>query len=153
MNDHELNTATTCPNQVDPDVVTDEAKNPAQWGEYEEAKLLAQLRTTGELNATSRATLESGLANEKNAVRLWFLMASLEHIPARSVATETVYSALCRLVESTSPVIRLSAYRWLAGLYRIDLRFENRARLMLRDCLAKETGQLQQRIEQLLASC
>lgn len=154
MNDLELLTnESSSLQQIDPDPVTDEVKSPALWGNYEEAELLARLRTAGELDAESRALLEAGLADQKDAVRLWFLLSSLEHVPARSIATDLVFQALCRLIKSSSPVIRLSAYRWLAGLYRIDLRFENRTKLTLRDCRSRENGPMLKRLEYFLSTC
>ncbi|MFN3163273.1 MAG: hypothetical protein ACE37N_07295 [Pseudohongiellaceae bacterium] len=154
MNDHEILTnESSSTQQTGPDPVADEARSPALWGDYEEAELLARLRSAGELDAESRALLEAGLADQKDAVRLWFLLSSLEHVPARSIATEMVFQALCRLIKSSSPVIRLSAYRWLAGLYRIDLRFENRAKLTLRDCRSHENGPMLKRLEYFLSTC
>jgi len=154
MNDQERTTAVSpALNLADASAISDEHKNPALWGDYEEAALLEQLRQTGEADAETRAALQAGLIIEDDPVRLWFLLSCLEHIPARTVATELVFEALARLVSSTSPVIRLSAYRWLAGLYRIDLRFENRAKLKLRDCLATENGVMQQRLEHFLSTC
>ncbi len=154
MNDHEILTnESSSTQQTGPDPVADEARSPALWGDYEEAELLARLRSAGELDAESRALLEAGLADQKDAVRLWFLLSSLEHVPARSIATELVFQALCRLIKSSSPVIRLSAYRWLAGLYRIDLRFENRAKLTLRDCRSHENGPMLKRLEYFLSTC
>lgn len=154
MNDHELETTVSPAMQlVDPEFASDEQRLPSQWGEYCEAQLLERLRLQGELDEDSRISLERGLVSEQNPVRLWFLLASLEHVPERSVATELIFNALCRLTQSSSPLIRLAAYRWLAGIYKYDLRFENRARLTLRDCLSSESGLMLQRLEHLLSIC
>lgn len=154
MNDRELETTVSPALQlVDPAFAGDEQRLPSQWGDYREAELLERLRLQGELDEDSRSDLEQGLVSEQNPVRLWFLLACLEHLPARSVATELIFNALRRLVQSSSPLIRLAAYRWLAGIYKYDLRFENRARLTMRDCLPTESGLMRQRLEHLLSIC
>lgn len=121
--------------------------------EQAEEKLLESLRSNTELDSDTRSTLEQGIANETKLERLWFLLASLEFAPHRTVDTELIFSALCRLLDSNSPLMRFSAYRWLAGLYRIDLRFENRARLKLRDALSLERGLMRERVRMLLKTC
>ena len=121
--------------------------------EQAEARLLDLLRSNASLDADTKALLEQGIKNETNLKRLWFLLASLEFAPSRTVDTELVFSALCRLLDSDSAVMRFSAYRWLAGLYRIDLRFENRAKLKLRDSLQSERGLMRERVRFLLKTC
>jgi|GEM_PF-5913645 len=154
MNGSNLNARNTAaPRLVDSQFATPE--NPPVRFDIKpaEAQLLDQLRKDVAVDSEIRARLEDGLKNESDSDRLWFLLASLDHAPQRTVSTELVFTALCRLSESASPVIRLSAYRWLAGLHTIDLRFETRARLKLRDCRETECELIQQRLEYLLSVC
>ena len=138
---------------VDTEFEYEHAAQSAATSEQAEAKLLDLMRNNASIDPEARTLLEQGIENETDLKRLWFLLASLEFAPHRTVDTELVFSALCRLLESDSAVMRFSAYRWLAGLYRIDLRFENRAKLKLRDCLDSERGLMQERVRYLLKTC
>lgn len=154
MKTHELKTSRFPTLQlVDAEFAQPETSMPTASNEQVESKLLECLRSNAELDSEARTALEQGIANETELERLWFLLASLEFAPRRTVDTELVFSALCRLLDSNSPLMRFSAYRWLAGLYRIDLRFENRAKLKLRDALVLERGLMQERVRMLLTSC
>ena len=130
---------------VDAEFEYEHAVHSIATSEQAEAQLLNAMRNNAGIDADTQTLLEQGIENETDLKRLWFLLASLEFAPHKTVDTELVFNALCRLLESDSAVIRFSAYRWLAGLYRIDLRFENRAKLKLRDSLDSERGLMRER--------
>jgi hypothetical protein len=115
--------------------------------------VLAQLRQGARLGSDDAGLLEQALLDERDTDRLWALVSALELAPPKTVSVSAVYDALCRLVEADSPVIRQSAYRGLTRLHQIDLRFENRARLRLGECLKRERGVMRQRIKRLLQLC
>lgn len=153
MNSQELKNAAVTPLRVVNAEFESAATAEACATTCEAEALLQQFRHNDRIDPELKASLQDGLRKETDSRKLWFLLSCLEHVPQRTVATEHIYAALCRLAESELPMMRLFAYRWLAGLHRIDLRFENRARLKLRDRLAVETGRMQQRVEYLLGSC
>jgi hypothetical protein len=114
---------------------------------------LQRLRSGRAVDAQESKLLESALQEEHDLDRVWLLLSALQMSPPTTISTQTIYSALCRLTEADSPVIRHLAYRGLAGLHRIDLRFENRARLKLGESLKREQGIMHERVKQLLTRC
>jgi hypothetical protein len=66
---------------------------------------------------------------------------------------EERYVALCQLARSPSVFQRLAAYRWLAGLFLLDLRYEQRAKRVIAGALAHEEGLARERVKQLLTRC
>ncbi|MHA7815371.1 MAG: hypothetical protein ACX93N_02775 [Pseudohaliea sp.] len=76
------------------------------------------------------------------------LEAALERLPL-----EERFAALCQLARSPSVFQRLAAYRWLAGLYLLDLRYEQRAKRVIARALGREEGLARQRVKQLLRRC
>lgn len=127
-------------------------KLPALFEEdtLKKQELLMQFRVTKRVDDEAMSLLKNGLESEQDPVRLCSLLTCVEIAPPRSVPAELIFSALCRLTEADAPAIRLSAYKWLAEIYRIDLRYENCARLVLRDRLPLESESMQARIKQLL---
>ncbi|KGE02974.1 hypothetical protein [Pseudohaliea rubra] len=73
---------------------------------------------------------------------------ALEHLPL-----EERFVALCQLAQAPSVFQRLAAYRWLAGLYLLDLRYEQRAKRIIAAARDREEGLARQRVEQLLRRC
>jgi hypothetical protein len=76
------------------------------------------------------------------------LAAALEALPL-----EERFATLCRLAHAPSVFQRLAAYRWLAGLYLLDLRFEQRAKRVIAGALAREEGLARSRVKELLKRC
>ena len=74
--------------------------------------------------------------------------ATLEALPL-----EERFAALCRLAHAPSVFQRLAAYRWLAGLYLLDLRYEQRAKRVIAGALAREEGLARSRVKELLKRC
>lgn len=66
---------------------------------------------------------------------------------------EERFVALCQLARAPSVFQRLAAYRWLAGLYLLDLRYEQRAKRVIAAALGREEGLARQRVKQLLKRC
>ena len=66
---------------------------------------------------------------------------------------EERFQALCRLAEVESIFQRMAAYRWLADMHRIDLRYETRAKRELRKALDRECGLARARVERLMKLC
>jgi hypothetical protein len=66
---------------------------------------------------------------------------------------EERFAALCQLAQAPSVFQRLAAYRWLAGLYLLDLRYEQRAKRVIAGALAREEGLALQRVKRLLKRC
>ena len=118
-----------------------------------ECELLARVRDNGCLEPDLREQIERQLHSESEPLRLWYLLSCLDFAPPRSSDLEGVFSALCRLATAESVVLRFAAYRWLTGLHRLNLRYENRAKLVLREGLKQEKGRLRQRLEGLLRLC
>lgn len=73
---------------------------------------------------------------------------ALERLPL-----EERFAALCQLARAPSVFQRLAAYRWLAGLYLLDLRYEQRAKRVIAGALKREEGLARQRVKQLLKRC
>ena len=76
------------------------------------------------------------------------LATTLEALPL-----EARFAALCRLAQAPSVFQRLAAYRWLAGLYLLDLRYEQRAKRVIAAALGREEGLALARVRQLLKRC
>jgi hypothetical protein len=76
------------------------------------------------------------------------LEEALERLPL-----EQRFVALCQLARAPSVFQRLAAYRWLAGLYLVDLRYEQRAKRIIAAALGREEGLARQRVKQLLKRC
>lgn len=72
----------------------------------------------------------------------------LEHQPL-----DVRLTSLCRMAESPSVFERLTAYRGLAGLYLLDLRYEQRAKRVIVAGLKREQGVARERVQQLLRRC
>ncbi|HBO11343.1 MAG TPA: hypothetical protein DD491_01025 [Halieaceae bacterium] len=66
---------------------------------------------------------------------------------------EERFVALCQLARAPSVFQRLAAYRWLAGLYLIDLRYEQRAKRVIAGGLKREEGLARERVKHLLKRC
>jgi len=66
---------------------------------------------------------------------------------------EARFVALCQLARAPSVFQRLAAYRWLAGLYLIDLRYEQRAKRVIAGGLKREEGLARERVKHLLKRC
>ncbi len=66
---------------------------------------------------------------------------------------EARFVALCQLAQAPSVFQRLAAYRWLAGLHRLDLRYEQRAKRIIAAALGHEEGLARERVKQLLKRC
>ena len=118
-----------------------------------ERQLLHTFRSSESVEPELIAGLESSLRREENPDRLWYLLNCLQEVPPRSVDREVIFAALCRLAKADAVLLRCSAYHWLAGLHRIDLRFETRAKLALRDRLSHEQGIARERLQHALRSC
>ena len=97
--------------------------------------------------------LETWLAEEKTPQLIWKLLRCLDEMPPRSVNLDVVLAALTRLVEANSVFLRAAAYRWLAGLHEQNLRYEMRAKNVLRRGLDRESGSARKRVEMLLRRC
>lgn len=76
------------------------------------------------------------------------LARTLEALPL-----EARFGALCRLAEADCVFRRLAAYRWLAGLHRLDLRYEMRAKRVLCRALDREQGLVRARVKRLMKLC
>jgi hypothetical protein len=76
------------------------------------------------------------------------LEEGLERLPL-----EERFAILCQLARAPSVFQRLAAYRWLAGLYLLDLRYEQRAKRVIAGALAHEEGLARERVKQLLTRC
>ena len=79
-----------------------------------------------------------------------FLLRAEEDLLA---ALEERFVALCQLARAPSVFQRLAAYRWLAGLYLIDLRYEQRAKRVIAGGLKREEGLARERVKHLLKRC
>jgi hypothetical protein len=76
------------------------------------------------------------------------LEEALERLPL-----EQRFVALCQLARAPSVFQRLAAYRWLAGLYLLDLRYEQRAKRVIAGGLKLEEGLARVRVRELLRCC
>jgi hypothetical protein len=74
--------------------------------------------------------------------------AALELLPL-----EERFAELCRLSASSCVFQRMAAYRWLANMHRLDLRFETRAKRELRKGLDREQGLARARVRRLMKLC
>ncbi len=101
----------------------------------------------------SHQELENRLAHSRSPSEIFALLHFAEALPPRSVDLEIEFQALGRLIEADTVFLRGAAYRWLAGLHRKDLRFEMRAKLVLKTGLQRETGIARHRVTQLLRRC
>ncbi|MEM8768660.1 MAG: hypothetical protein AAGE43_14520 [Pseudomonadota bacterium] len=97
--------------------------------------------------------LARSLARETKPQRIWHLLRCMDHAPRGSVALEAVFAALTRLAAADSVFLRAAAYERLAGLHRLNLRFEMRAKLVMRKGLDRETGLAKLRLKALLRLC
>ena len=70
-----------------------------------------------------------------------------------SLALEERFAILCQLARAPSVFQRLAAYRWLAGLYLLDLRYEQRAKRVIAEGLKREEGLARERVKRLLKQC
>lgn len=118
-----------------------------------EMALMARLRRGGNDDGIDTEWLTARLEEESEPTRLWELLSCVEHLPPRSVDLEPVFEALSRLAIADAPLLRCAAYRWLAGLHRINLRYGMRAKLVMRDGLDRETGLARRRLQHLLTLC
>lgn len=66
---------------------------------------------------------------------------------------EERFEALKRLAEAESVFQRMAAYRWLAGMHRLNLRYEMRAKKVLRQGLDREEGLALERVQRLMKLC
>ncbi len=115
--------------------------------------LLDALRETGAPGPEVINELTERLEAEEAPSRLWTLLRCVEHCPPRAVDLEIVFGALCRLARADEVLLRSAAYRWLAGLHQVDLRFEMRAKRVIREGLDRETGLALRRVEKLMRLC
>ncbi|MEQ8265400.1 hypothetical protein [Pseudohaliea sp.] len=76
------------------------------------------------------------------------LEEALERLPL-----EQRFVALCQLARASSVFQRLAAYRWLAGLHLLDLRYEQRAKRVIAGGLKLEEGLARVRVRELLRRC
>ena len=97
--------------------------------------------------------LERELLEEQSFDRLAELLTRVDSFPPKSVALNNIFFAAKKLTRADSELLRFAAYRRLAGLHRIDFRFENKARLILRDCLENEHGFARKQLERLVKTC
>lgn len=118
-----------------------------------EARLLEKFRTLDSADLEMCRQLENRLRDARGPLQLWYLLCCCDHIPARTVNLEFLFSALKRLAESDCELLRFAAYRRLANLHSVDLCFANRAKLALSQGLKRETGRLKKRLENLLDCC
>ena len=99
------------------------------------------------------AQLERELLEEQSFDRLAELLSRVDCFPPKSVALNNIFYAAKKLTRADSELLRFAAYRRLAGLHRVDFRFENKARLILRDCLVNESGFARKQLESLVKTC
>lgn len=66
---------------------------------------------------------------------------------------EERFEALKRLAEAESVFQRMAAYRWLAGMHRLNLRYEMRAKRVLKQGLDREEGLALERVQRLMKLC
>ncbi|MGR8950491.1 MAG: hypothetical protein ACU84Q_20805 [Gammaproteobacteria bacterium] len=99
----------------------------------------------------SRLAYELEAANDLKKVES--LLVQVDCLPPKAIKLESVFSALKKLAASESELQRFAAYRRLAELHRIDLRYENRARLIMREGLKLESGLAARRLRRLLKNC
>lgn len=118
-----------------------------------ESQWLDALRQDPLLATVLCPELESRLNAEQDHIRLWYLLSCATLAPLGTVRVDNLFAALKQLMTSDRPHLRFSAYQWLADLHRIDLRFETRAKLALRDALVRERGGLRTRLERILRLC
>lgn len=72
----------------------------------------------------------------------------LERLPL-----EARFAQLCQLTGASSVFLRLAAYRWLSGLFLLDLRYEQRARRVIFEGMKHEQEPVRERLRQLLKRC
>ena len=101
----------------------------------------------------SHQELENRLARSRSPSEIFALLRFTEALPPRSVDPEIEFLALGRLAEADCVFLRGAAYRWLAGLHSKDLRYEMRAKLVLKTGLDREAGTARRRVSQLLRLC
>ena len=144
---------TVTPLNAAPEAARPARSTPLPSADGPEAELLARLRSGEDVDDLDKDWLTARLVVESDPTRLWELLTCVEHLPPRSIDLEAVFNALGRLVEAEAPLLRVAAYRWLAGLHRINMRYEMRAKLVMRDGLDRETGLAHERLRQLLRRC
>jgi hypothetical protein len=105
---------------------------------------------TDEAENLSPETLAARLVSESDPEEVWRHLCLAERFSPRRIGADAIYRALCRAAEADSPFIRFSAYSRLARFYRVDLRYDNSARLTLGQRLQHETGALKERLASLL---
>lgn len=99
------------------------------------------------------ALLEEQLHDKCEPELLYQLLGQVIKLCPREIDLECLFIALCRLVEAGTEIHRSAAYRWLAELHRLDLRYENRAKLIMRGGLEREIGLARRRLEAMLRRC
>jgi hypothetical protein len=81
---------------------------------------------------------------------LWVLLSWLDQGSGDTVKPDGRFAALSRLVDAECEYLRAAAYRWLADMHRLDLRYETRAKRLLKEGLGRESGLSRRRVRRLL---
>jgi len=142
------------PESSPPSMAADTLELIADWpaNAGPEARLLRHLQHSdvdgGELDALMQL-----LVSEKEPQRLWYLLRCADLAPSEALDLDIVFRAVRRLASSDCVFLRADGYRRLAGLHRINLRFEMRAKRELAKGLDRETGLAKGRVAHLLALC
>jgi hypothetical protein len=126
-------------------------RKDAEFERY--SRLLNILRHGSTVDPGIFPKLAERLRIETDPSRLWCLLSCVDHAPRPRLFLEERFDALVRLTASDSVFLRAAAYEWLAGLHRQDLRFEMRAKQVLRRGLDREQGLAETRLRRLMRVC
>lgn len=89
----------------------------------------------------------------RDAGSIWLVLSWLEQSPVAGLDSGVRFAALTRLAQADCAFLRSAAYRWLARMFLVDLRYEQHAKRILRSALDRETGIDRARVERLLRQC
>jgi len=117
------------------------------------ARLRQLLERCDPADARRARRLAAALSRVRDPEAIWVLLSWLERSPADVLDSGERFAALTRLVEADCGFLRSAAHRWLARMFLIDLRYEQRAKRVLCDALDRESGIARARIRQLLRRC
>ena len=149
-------TITRLPGAVEPS--TETGKGPvtppgATVGPVPYGRLLGLLQRGADIDPGIFSQLVRRLSRETEPTRIWYALRCLEMSPVPGTDLEIQFEALKRLVRADSVFIRSAAYEWLAGLHRKNLRYEIRAKRVLRKALDREQGLAAARLRELMRAC
>jgi hypothetical protein len=132
----------------EPVTLPDSAVEPVPCG-----RLLAALQRGADIDPGIFSQLARRLSRETEATRIWYALRCLELSPLPDTDLEIQFEAVKRLAQAESVFIRSAAYEWLAGLHRRSLRYEMRAKRVLREGLDREQGLARTRLRELMRAC